>query len=476
MINKKNLLLFLLLAPILLLSCSGRQHLSGFDLMNEIEDYGDSVKKSIYITSTLPIDSADQSKIIFDIWRHDIKEYPREVKLMARVYDSSGHFITNMANPYLKDTTQKFFKKLTEKLGKVITRAPVVIDSFVVREFGAGDSIPYNIALSIDYSGSMSQMMETIYEGTDIFINLKMKYDRIGINSFNTELTEKVPMTQDKNKILTIFNNNKKDGFGLFSAVNDAVMGTLKQFDGTDKEVPRVLVVFTDADENYSKTKIGDLIEQAKKMDIHIFAVAFGYSKDENLRYMAKYTGGKFYKAYSKEELINIFRDIYMSLRYYYQITYKPPQFWGLHKVYADMLLTKRPDTLTAYDEYDTSNMYPWDSIGSVFERPILFDFNMATLKAESVPTITEVVDQMLANPKLKLEIQGHTDNVGGIDFNQTLSEKRARVVMEEMIKQGVEPKRLRSRGFGLSMPVAPNDTDAGRAKNRRTEFHILAK
>jgi len=466
----------LLLAALLGSSCTSSHRLQGFDMMKEIEDFGDTIPKQIYISSTLPIDSADQNKMIFDIWRNDIKKYPQEIKLMARVFDSTGHFITNMAYPYLKDTSAHYWRTITEKLGKIITRAPFVTDSFTVREFGANDSIPYNIVLSIDYSGSMTQVMETIREGTEMFIGLKMKYDRIGINTFNTQLNNQVPLMQDGKTILNIFKSKENEKVGLFSAVNDAVDGSIDQLMTTDKDPPRVMVVFTDADENYSRTKIGDLIEKAKREDVHIFAVAFGYSKDDNLRYMAKYTGGKFYKAYTKEELIQIFRDIYMSLRYYYQITYKPPQFWGLHRVYPLMVLPKRSDSLVAYTEYETSNLYPWDSIGTVFERPILFDFKMATLKPESLPIISEVVEQMFANPKLKLEIQGHTDNISGVEFNQILSEKRAAVVMQEMIKMGVEPKRLRSRGFGLSMPVADNDTEEGRAKNRRTEFHVLAK
>ena len=82
----------------------------------------------------------------------------------------------------------------------------------------------------------------------------------------------------------------------------------------------------------------------------------------------------------------------------------------------------------------------------------------------------------MLSDPKLKLEIQGHTDNVGGVDYNMTLSENRARAVYDALISRGIEPSRLRYRGFGFSRPIASNDTEEGRAKNRRTEFVILAK
>jgi len=76
----------------------------------------------------------------------------------------------------------------------------------------------------------------------------------------------------------------------------------------------------------------------------------------------------------------------------------------------------------------------------------------------------------------VKLEVQGHTDNIGEIDYNQDLSERRAEAVRQALLERGVEANRLRSRGFGESQPIAPNDTEEGRAKNRRTQFVIIAK
>ena len=106
----------------------------------------------------------------------------------------------------------------------------------------------------------------------------------------------------------------------------------------------------------------------------------------------------------------------------------------------------------------------------------VLFDFDKASVKAESYYIIDEIVDVMMSMPNLKLEIQGHTDNVGTIDYNQNLSERRARSVYVEIVRRGIEPNRLRFRGFGMSRPKVNNDTEQNRAINRRTEFHILAR
>ena len=468
----------LLVFIVLFSSCKSYNHSSDFQLQNEIWGEKDSnEKKTIYITGTKPIDSVDVNALRFDIDRIETDKYPDTIKCYARVYDTLGHFVTNMANPYKKNKDIEYFRAVDEWLGKSYNIRHVPIDTFHVREFGAGDSIPYSLVLSVDYSGSMSGVRNTIFEGTELFISLKMKYDQIALTTFNKELDIKVPMMADSHKILNIYRTTRNKNFGYFSAVNDAVASCLTMYKDTPEDVPRVLVIFSDGDDNYSKSKLGGLIDSAKKYKIHIFTVAFGYSLDDNLKFLASYTGGKFYKARSKEELIAIFRDIYMSLRYYYLITYHPPKYWGYHKVRATVLAPDMRDTLKGFNEYD---MYGYKDIGDTIIRSILFDFDSAVVKPVSYPVIDELVDQLMTYPRLKYEIRGHTDNIGPlkdkIEYNQILSEKRAKAVYDELVKRGVPENKLRWRGFGMSSPIAPNDTPENRAINRRTEFVIMAK
>lgn len=478
MFNQLILRTFLLFAVLSFVSsCATRTQKTGFELQKEIWDYAeDKEDKGIYLTGTKSIDSVDPNKLIYDFFRIEIDKYPDTVRLFARVYDSTGNFITNMANPYKKNASIDYFKSIKEFLGKVYNVKEVDVQKFWVREFSANDSIPYNIVLTIDYSGSMRGVLDAIYTGTEIFVDLKFPYDKIAISTFNRDFDLKVPFSENKQTILNLYKLKKDQGIGLFSAVFDATMNNLKLFDNTSKDVPRVLVIFSDGDDNYSKKEISDIIQIANEKNVHIFSVAFGYSKDEQLRYLAKYTGGRFYKAYSKEELISVFRDIYMSLRFYYLITYNPPKFWGYHKVRSYLDIPGRIDSLYAEIDYNTSDLMPWDKIGTAFTRPINFDFNKSDIKPESIPIIEEIVDVMLSNPKLKLEIQGHTDNIGGIEFNLKLSEARAMAVFNAIVQRGVDSSRLRYRGFGFSRPIANNDTEEGRAKNRRTEFVVLAK
>jgi outer membrane protein OmpA-like peptidoglycan-associated protein len=458
----------------IVISCKSTDHASNFDLQRQVASQDDTTSKQVYITTTKPIDSIDVSKLIYDIWRIRTDEYPEKLLIYARVHDSLGNFVTNMAKPYLKDTTKKYWTSFDERLGKIRIK-DAHIPSFDVREYGEKDSIPYNIVLTVDYSGSMAGVLSAIFEGTEIFISLKNDYDSLALTTFTKNYNIKVPLSKNKDSILSQYRANRRKGLGMYSAVFDAIINSIQLLKNTPVGIPRVLVVFTDGDDNYSQLEVADVIRQAKQDSVTVFTVAFGYSKDDDLKTIANNTGGKFYKAYTQKELISIFRDIYMSLRNYYLITYKPPKFWGYHKVRSALNVPGRKDTILAYGEYNSSNL-DMTKPDDAFRRPVQFDFDSAVVKPESYYIIDEIVDAMLSHPNLQIEIQGHTDNIGKIDYNQDLSERRAKAVMDLIIKGGIEPKRLRYRGFGMSVPIAPNDTEEGRALNRRTMFLILAK
>ncbi|MEE4241226.1 MAG: OmpA family protein [Desulfopila sp.] len=103
----------------------------------------------------------------------------------------------------------------------------------------------------------------------------------------------------------------------------------------------------------------------------------------------------------------------------------------------------------------------------------ILFDFDKYTIKKEYHTELNRWVDYFLANQGVTAEIHGHTDSIGTEAYNQKLSERRAQAVINYLIKKGVEPSRLASKGFGESSPVAPNTTPAERQKNRRVEVEL---
>lgn len=130
-------------------------------------------------------------------------------------------------------------------------------------------------------------------------------------------------------------------------------------------------------------------------------------------------------------------------------------------KMKDQMVLVKASDMKKAIDETGRISLYG-----------ILFDFNKSEIKPESRSALDEIGKYLKDDPDRKLRIVGHTDGVGGADFNMKLSQARATAVVNDLIATyGIAKPRLASQGAGMTAPIASNDTDEGRAKNRRVEL-----
>jgi OmpA-OmpF porin, OOP family len=104
----------------------------------------------------------------------------------------------------------------------------------------------------------------------------------------------------------------------------------------------------------------------------------------------------------------------------------------------------------------------------------VLFDSGKSTLKPASTKPLNDLYDFLVLKNTMVVEIQGHTDNVGKPEDNMKLSGERAKVVMDFLVKKGIDPKRLTAKGYGDTRPIADNSTPEGKAKNRRTYLVVV--
>lgn len=132
-------------------------------------------------------------------------------------------------------------------------------------------------------------------------------------------------------------------------------------------------------------------------------------------------------------------------------------------------------NNLTEYKEIEKDlYLVPVETEVIVRLNNIFFDFDKSNLKKESAPELDRLVQFMGSFPDISIEIRGHTDSKGSDDYNQKLSERRAKAVMEYLTRNGVDAKRVSSKGFGEGVPITTNDTDEGRSQNRRVEFIVI--
>jgi outer membrane protein OmpA-like peptidoglycan-associated protein len=109
------------------------------------------------------------------------------------------------------------------------------------------------------------------------------------------------------------------------------------------------------------------------------------------------------------------------------------------------------------------------------FENDVLFGFDMYDLRQQARENLDKLVMILNKYPDTNIEIHGHTDNKGSARYNQSLSERRAKAVADYLTGKNISAKRLTTIGFGEESPIASNDTEEDRAKNRRVEFAITA-
>ena len=122
----------------------------------------------------------------------------------------------------------------------------------------------------------------------------------------------------------------------------------------------------------------------------------------------------------------------------------------------------------------DTPKGAPVDRRGCWVLKNLNFRFNSAVIESKDEGTLNDTINVLKQNPKMRVEIQGHTDNIGKAPYNKKLSQKRAEAVVKYLAKKGVQVKRMLARGYGLEKPIASNATEAGRAENRRVELKVI--
>jgi len=116
-----------------------------------------------------------------------------------------------------------------------------------------------------------------------------------------------------------------------------------------------------------------------------------------------------------------------------------------------------------------------YEAIKVTFDNGILFDFNKTNLSESAKASLNEFATSLISNPQTDVQIYGHTDNKGTHAVNEKVSAERATVVKNYLTDAGVPASRLTSQGLAYDYPVASNDTEAGRAQNRRVEIYITA-
>lgn len=342
------------------------------------------------------------------------------------------------------------------------------IKNFKVRKVESKEVQDLAIAIVMDLSGSMGETRaKVMQEAVAKIINNKRPNDLITLINYDSKVKVENQPIDNTNDLLKFHQIKGLQGFGGMTATKDAIDKAVEVLANVDNKYKKVVMAFTDGTDNSSKKPEDDVINHALKNHVMVNTIDYGYNVTPGLlEKTAKNTNGIYHHIYLTDEFNYVFEDLYFRLNNYYVLEFDQPNY-GEHKLEMEVCLK---DTILKED-YNFNNI---PLPGTITLLNVYFDTNKSELKPESNEAMDRLLALLALNDELKIEIHGHTDDVGEEESNMTLSQARANAVKDVLIKRGINPERISAIGFGESKPVADNSTSQGRAKNRRTEFVIV--
>lgn len=456
-----------------------------------------------YVNNTKQIVKVDTAKLRYAF--KSTKMNGNEVELQVNLVDANGNQFIGATDPSWEYI---WCNLLIQNPNGEVTQ----INDFKVEEVNESVSTAY--ALVLDHSGSMgTKRANALQYGAWDLVGHKRPQDAYLLIKYDNHVSLINNLTKDKYPIQRYLNNSGVVGFGGGTALVDATLLAAKKLAKSNDYAQKSIILFTDGYENASMYTKFDLLNTAKINGIEINVVGFGDKiNEEYLKSLAYNTGGMYVHLYKTDDLKTIFRDVDYKRKNYYSITFKT-KVLGKHIAFlqlcqdqfkhdsiwipfdnsvqqkrideANPILPLEPKQikLTNFNKFKIPINPPMKPVKSQKVNDEFSNINFPNIQFATASDvivssekqgIDEIVEFMRKYPYVFLDIHGHTDNQGDKDFNLDLSNRRAQAAKDLIVKAGIAPGRIIIRGYGDTNPLMTNDTEEGRAKNRRIEFFIF--
>ncbi|HOV92909.1 MAG TPA: OmpA family protein [Candidatus Kapabacteria bacterium] len=401
------------------------------------------------------IESARQ-EISLTIQSVDISQFPN-IKILVEASNKFGEPLDTL-EPKNVFIYENGIQKEIISIEKVKTPEKIAVDFIFI----------------VDKTGSMQQYIDGIKNNIVNFTQKLVKRGidyRLGLILFSDEIEKVYQPTSNVYEFLGWISTVKAFGGG---DEKENALEALYQSSKINyrKEATKVDVLITDAPyhskgesgDGQTNLTLDDIISTLQKEQIRVFSIV--PSKLVQYSTLSKKTRGTDYDIeYPFSTVLDNFSN---QLTNIFIVTYNSSK-------------TSIPDSIEIGIYNSKTNKIVRKTIPIVdlgrklILEHLLFDVNSYRIP-EDVKELNILSDFMASRPEIKILIEGHTDNVGTLEANQLLSEKRAEVVKQYLIKRGISPDRIQSIGYGELKPLASNATSFGRQLNRRTEIVILSK
>ncbi len=425
-----------------------------------------------YSNKNQDIDSSKIFTIQSEIIAIKSTNYPDEIIINVQVFDNENRYIIGLAPPYYTGTEN--YKSIWNILTDSCNNEKANIEDFSVTEIREVTADKHSIVFLLDHSPSMGHekaklLQQVVKKVTEVLDSNNL----ISLIKFTQKIHHELKLSPNidstRAKIIT---DGLAGRYGSGTSIYDALHSSIKEFENSPKDYQKIIILFTDGMDNTSKINVDSVLKLLKSNNITVYTIAFGFAETNIMKKIANYTEGRFYQIFSSKEFLYVFADIFFKLKNYYKIKYKPPVCPSVHTVGLNIKIADA----VSYCEgtYDKSILSQYDPIGTTAFLNIEFEYDKAEILPQSIPLLNQVIDALNRYPKMKILICGHTDNIGSDEYNLKLSKQRAKAVYDYLVKNGINPDRLKTEGYGKTKPLVPNDSEENRKINRRTEFIII--
>lgn len=434
-------------------------------------------------------DLQSNERLDAEIFHVDYSAFPDRVTMRMLVVDSKGNFVTGLSK-----NTRKNFPRLVEYVNK----KSYDISSYGIEEVYENYRYPHKISLAIDNSGSLLHVIDTLNSGVKLYISKKLKADEIAVTKFADSLKNYVPLTAQKQTILiggNFTNHLSEAGSTALYAGVDCALSYLK-----DVEDPKFLIVFTDGKENASfvfrsnfAATANDMIKNARDNEVKIIWIGYGDAINRDIaEQIAWHTGGNEYLINNIKDIKRVYNELSFINRNYYEITYKPVKYEGMHRVemrYYNLINTREKAEAQFFIgenfdvssfEYDKNSYWykyvseNWQII-SPPQAAAFFEFDDSELLEKYKPGILRFAEYMKENPQAKIKIFGHTDLKGSSEYCLNLSNERAKIVKDFIVENGISAEKIEIVKCGQKYPLwTAEDFEWQANENRRIELLLV--
>jgi len=433
-------------------------------------------------------------RLMFDIFSVNWQNYPNEIRLKIMITDSIGNYITGMAPPKISEKeSREFFKTIIETVEG--QRYP--INDFKVTEIRSMTSTPHDIAMVLDYSGSMNSSFDKLDKATQNFIRKKNPEDRIGVVRFDDAIGVEAQLEKNPKDLLSKIAFNKGANYGGGTALYAAAGAGMQLLN--DSMRSRQLILMTDGYENSSMfywgtyyTFASEVIANARKNQVTINTIDFmGYANTPLLEALANMSGGKYYQLRKVKDIEEVFVELQHLYHNYYEVVYTPAPQKGnrtIELVYNDNANQFASTTAKAYvddninieaiEKEEVSNVTMLNRSSVLGRQTVaLFDFNKADIEAVAQKKLDRIVAYMKSNTEYKIIIRGHSDLKGDDVYCKRISDARALAVSNYLRKNGIPASRIKYEGKAKTDPIWTVEDEAWKAReNRRVDIELVKK